>query len=286
MGRVPGALVLRWNLSAARIWRGGQLFLAGCQAGATVEMSLPMTAPTTPGMYFSDYRLKDNTGNPFGEVVYVRILVPSPAGVSLTPPLSQRDPLWASTRLGHPGSPKTIGEWGCLLTCFAMVANRYGRSLTPAQLNNSMVRKDGFLDGYLTKWNALGNVYTDIIYNGKVEASPGVLNRINDSLDAGNPVTILVDFTRDTPYTDNDQHWVLIVGRDGDDYRINDPGCYRLKKRHCETDTAVAGKPSGKSFVLPFSIAAQKRWPCRHRPQHRHQRRRRYRLRPNCWNAA
>lgn len=237
----PGAMFTKaWRVqnNGTRAWSAGftlefvggtnmadrtRVPLPPAASGATVDISIPMTAPGAPGMYFADYRLKDATGNPFGEVIYVRILVPSPAGTTLASPMSQRDPLWANTRIGHAGSPKTIGEWGCLLTCFAMVANSYGRAITPAQLNASMVRKDGFLDGYLTKWNALSSVYTDIVYHGKMDMSPTIVNRINDSLDAGNPVTVLVDFTRDTPYTDNDQHWVLIVGRTGDDYRINDP---------------------------------------------------------------
>ncbi|MCA9971074.1 MAG: C39 family peptidase, partial [Anaerolineales bacterium] len=190
--------------------------LPAAAPGQTVEISIEMRAPAAPGMYFADWRMKDEHGNPFGEMVYLRIVVPSPAGASLASPLSQRDPLWAGQRLGHAGSPKTIGEWGCLLTCFAMVANTYGRAVTPAQLNHALLSRGGFIDGYLTKWNGLSNVYTDIIYHGKVEMSPALLNRIDSSLAQGNPVSVLVDFTRDTPYTDNDQHWVLIVGKDGE----------------------------------------------------------------------
>ncbi|MCA9935053.1 MAG: C39 family peptidase [Ardenticatenaceae bacterium] len=212
--------------------------------GAQADISIKMTAPAAPGMHFSDYRMKDENGNPFGEIIYVRIQVPSPAGVSLATPLSQRDPQWASELLGHPGSPKTIGEWGCMMTCFTMVATTYGRSTNPSQFNHAMITNGGYLNGYLTKWNALSNVYKDIVYMGKVDGgAPDMINRINASLAAGNPVTILVDFTRDTPYSDNDQHWVLIVGRDGDDYRINDPWLLPAQEASLRDRYGRTGKP-------------------------------------------
>jgi hypothetical protein len=182
-----------------------------------------MWAPLAPGTYFGDWRMKDERGVPFGEVVFLRIKVPTPAGRSLAVPISQRDPLWIEERLGLSNSGKTIGEWGCLLTCLTMVANAFGHPISPIQMNDAMLRRRGFLEPNLTKWNALNNVYGDVVYEGKVPASADILQRINNSLAKGNPVTIQVDFTRDTPYSDNDQHWVLIVGRDGEDYRVNDP---------------------------------------------------------------
>ncbi len=212
--------------------------------GGVAEISLDMIAPVAPGTHFADYRMKDEKGMPFGEVLYARIVVPSPVGKSLATPISQRDPQWRDMLLGHPGSPKTIGEWGCLLVCFAMVANSYGRATNPAQLNHAMVTKGGYLNGYLTKWNALSNVYSDIVYMGKLEMNaPDLITRINASLEAGNPATVHVDFTRDTPYTENDQHWVLIVGRDGDDYRINDPWLYPAQEASLRDRYGRTGLP-------------------------------------------
>ena len=194
-------------------------------AGAEGEISVEMRAPTLPGTHYADFRLKDDRGDYFGEILYARIRVPWPTGSGLTQPLSQRDPNWAGDRLGHAGSPKTIGEWGCLLTCFAMVTNAFGREITPAQMNHVLVSNGGFLNGYLTKWNALSNAYADIVYGGKFHgpSTPDLLARIDAELAHGRPVAVQVDFTSDTPYTENDQHWALIVGKAGDDYRINDP---------------------------------------------------------------
>ena len=212
-------------------------------AGSEVELSLELSAPNAPGTHFCDWRLQDDQGEFFGDTMYARIIVPSPAGASLTAPLSQNDPAWAGLRLGHAGSPQTIGKWGCLLTCFAMMANALGKTTNPAQLNEAMIRKGGFVNIFETKWKALSDVYTEIVYEGKFGSAPDVVTRINDNLANGFPVAIQVDFTRDTPYSDNDQHWVLIVGRDGNDYRINDPWLWPPQEASLRQRYGRAGRP-------------------------------------------
>lgn len=191
--------------------------------GEEGNVSVELVAPSNPGVYYADWRMKTGQGLPFGEMVYVRIIVPRPPGSSLVAPLSQRDPLWADVRLGEIGSPKTIGEWGCLLVCLSMTAKAMGKSSDPLTLQERLLQNQGFLDLYLTRWDALSQAFQDVIYDGRLENSPDMLERINASLALGIPVPVHVDMTRDTPYTEFDQHWVLIVGRDGDDYRINDP---------------------------------------------------------------
>lgn len=224
--------------------------LPAAKPGAEAEISIPMRAPTVPGVHYADFRMKDEKGNFFGEILYTRIQVPLPAISTLVQPLSQRDPLWANTRLGSAGSPKTIGEWGCMLTCFTMVANTFGRNITPAQLNHAMISNGGFLNGYLTKWNALSDVYKDVVYQGKFAGTtPDLLSRIDSSLAAGQPVTVQVDFTSSTPYTDNDQHWVLIVAKDGDDYRINDPWLLPGQEASLRMRYGRAGKPLREAIM-------------------------------------
>ncbi|MCB8982365.1 MAG: C39 family peptidase [Ardenticatenaceae bacterium] len=217
--------------------------------GVEVDVSIDMTAPTAPGTHYEDWRLFDDKGEIFGEIVYVRVQVPWLPGSSVVAPVSQRDARWADKRLGQVGSNQTIGKWGCLLTCFAMVANAYGHQVTPAQLNDSMVRQGGFIDVNLTKWNALTDVYTDMIYGGKVASSPEVIRSIDASLLEGRPVAVQVDFTSDTPYTDNDQHWVLIVGKDGDDYRINDPWLLPAQEASLKERYGRAGRPLWEAIL-------------------------------------
>jgi hypothetical protein len=53
--------------------------------GGTIEISVGLAAPTTPGTYTSYWRLKNAGGTLFGELVYVQIVVPGSATATLTP---------------------------------------------------------------------------------------------------------------------------------------------------------------------------------------------------------
>ncbi|MCZ7673080.1 MAG: NBR1-Ig-like domain-containing protein [Chloroflexi bacterium] len=46
------------------------------QPGQAVEISINMTAPDRPGTHYADWRLHDDRGEVFGEIIYVRIVVP------------------------------------------------------------------------------------------------------------------------------------------------------------------------------------------------------------------
>lgn len=60
--------------------------------GNTGDISIPQAAPTTPGIHFGDWRMKDDQGNFFGEVIYLRIEVavgahvPPPRPIPTPPP--------------------------------------------------------------------------------------------------------------------------------------------------------------------------------------------------------
>lgn len=201
--------------------------LPACAPGQKVRVSVEMKAPNVPGTHWADWRAQDEKGNFFGEIIYVRITVPV-LNTGRIAPLSQNDPRWKETRLGDSYSDTTIGAWGCLLTCFTMIANSFGKNITPPDLNRSLVLKNLFLDHKITPWNVLSSVYNDHIFDGRLEMhnTPNLTDRIDASLRAGNPVAVQVDYTPDSPYTPNDQHWVLVVGREGNDYRINEPWVY------------------------------------------------------------
>lgn len=49
--------------------------LPPAEPGEEVDISIPMTAPDVPGVYWGDWRLRDDKGELFGEVIYVRIKV-------------------------------------------------------------------------------------------------------------------------------------------------------------------------------------------------------------------
>jgi len=142
-----------------------------------------------------------------------------PATMLAIKPLSQRDTRWASHKLGY--SYYTIGGYGCLITAISMILNWYGKQTDPAQLNDALVRVGGFTGANLY-WNAIAQVQPDIYLAKAIDCYyiPAPLHEIDALLADDVPVLVHVDFT---PGGAVDQHWVLIVGKSGDDYIINDP---------------------------------------------------------------
>jgi hypothetical protein len=205
-----------------------------CTPGSETNVSVEIVAPEQAGKHSMDWALYDPAGQRFGVLLWMRIeipgsvdvLIPAPPPLrrdSIAPHFSQRDALWRKTVLGGPGSPVTIGSWGCLLTCFAMLACAYGCDTDPARLNRTLLEKNGYFQNYMVTWNALNTAFGTIVFDGKADSNPALLGRIDDSLAAKRPVPIRVDRTPATRYNDNDQHWVLAVARDGNDYVVNDP---------------------------------------------------------------
>jgi len=56
--------------------------------GDTIEISVGLAAPTTPGTYTGYWRLKNAGGSLFGELVYVQIVVPGSGTATPTPAVS------------------------------------------------------------------------------------------------------------------------------------------------------------------------------------------------------
>jgi hypothetical protein len=241
--RVKNTGTLPWGPDYAIVFEKGTAMtdiirhpLPGCAPGDECEISITVTAPSTPGKYYSDWFVEDPQQQRFGIVLWFRIVVadeeraveradpPKPLVMTSAPHFSQRDKRWRTKRLGHSGSSSTIGSWGCLLTCYAMTASALGHAIDPAQLNDVMVIKGGFFSTKLTSWDALQKVFDDLVFEGKEDQHPGIITRIDAHLANQMPVPVLVDRTPATRYNDNDQHWVLVVARNGDsDYWIYDP---------------------------------------------------------------
>lgn len=49
--------------------------LPACAPGQEVEISIEQTAPTRRGTYFGDWKMRDDRGNLFGEILFLRIVV-------------------------------------------------------------------------------------------------------------------------------------------------------------------------------------------------------------------
>ena len=136
-------------------------------------------------------------------------------------PLNQRDTRWANKLCGT--GPKTIGNWGCLLTVYTMLARHWNinNGRLPDAENNHYVSLGGFSGSNLVSM-AMSKVYPQVKNAGWLTRENPLMNqRTRDYLSRGIPVPARVDFNPATGQWE--QHWVLLVGIDGDDYIMNDP---------------------------------------------------------------
>jgi len=147
--------------------------------------------------------------------------------MAFTPnPLSQRDPGWKDEPLGF-DSTITIGSDGCALTCLAMLVNGYSFNETPATLNQKLkaLGPDAGFMGGLIVWGSLTRVFPGVVYQGIIlwENPPAAIASIDASLDAGQPVIVEIDRS---PSPGLQNHWVVLYGKQGDDYLMLDPWPY------------------------------------------------------------
>jgi len=135
-------------------------------------------------------------------------------------PISQRDSKWSAKKLGT--SSVSIGDYGCYLTCLSMLLKYYGHEQTPDVLNELFKSNGVYVQKNLVDGWAVSKVYADIKYDEHYECPdvPCDLTKIDKYLDEKKPVIAKVDFS---PKEGVQDHFVLIIGKENDDYFINDP---------------------------------------------------------------
>lgn len=145
--------------------------------------------------------------------------VPSTGGRALdipaiehVPYFLQKDRSWASGRLGTGGS--TMGGEGCTVCCVAMGVSALGRPMNPGEVRAALERTGGFTDSGLLVWSAVGRITDGAV---RVEI-PRLSHAVIDTeLSEGRPVLAHIMLGETYP------HWVLIVGKDGQEYLVMDP---------------------------------------------------------------
>ena len=140
---------------------------------------------------------------------------------------SQRDARWGGVRLGYAGGPadSTVHNYGCYVTCFAMVATYHGHAVTPRELNELLVRRQLFLRSNLVGDHTLGLAVPALAYVASLEYRDRAadLGRLAELLgDAANSVILEVDFNHN-PVDGVQTHFVVGVGCDGERVTVADP---------------------------------------------------------------
>lgn len=288
----------KWGPGYRLVFVGGDSPMTGTvshlvpetQPGEEAVISVPMVAPTTPRPepYVSTWRLHDDRNTPFGTRLWAKILVTAADRPLPTTPLSQNDPRWKNHVLGH--GPLTYGQFGCLVTCYAMMLNAFGESVTPLDLQNRFLQLpdgQGF-DGSIVMFRAPAATFDHVLFEGNFKPRPetgathatfdaDLIGRIDRHLAAGGVALAQVDQTPATAYNPNvEQHWVLLVAGTGpgaNDYLALDPldgQAISLLAKYGRQEHAGAGegalKDAIKSALLYRSTRVRERDP-RPRPE-------------------
>lgn len=142
---------------------------------------------------------------------------------------SQNDVQWKNDKLGVSG---TIGSIGCLMVDAAMLLCWFGIKVTPKTLNQKITENNGY-SGNLFIWQIITAMFPEIKWGILVGGLHDPLTKtqmdfIRAKIDEGFPVVLQIDTIPATSKLD--EHWVLAVDYDGDDFIVADPWDGVLKR--------------------------------------------------------
>ncbi|QLG69749.1 MAG: hypothetical protein CH104c_0518 [Candidatus Woesebacteria bacterium] len=142
--------------------------------------------------------------------------------LTLPTTFNQNDPRWKNSPLGTKG---TIGQYGCLMCDGTMVVNYYGFRETPLTMNEKLTQNGGYDKGNLLIWSAIPRLFAGLKYSGKWSndnpLTQAQMDQIRSAIDKGYPVFLQIDTIPST--SGLDEHWILAIGYDGDDFIVQDP---------------------------------------------------------------
>ncbi|MHB0981190.1 MAG: C39 family peptidase [Thermoleophilia bacterium] len=124
----------------------------------------------------------------------------------------QNDPKWASETLG--GSNQSLGAAGCTVSCIAMGVSALGPSMDPAEVSAGLKQAGGFTDSGQVIWASVGDITDGAV---RIELPEPGYEVIDAELTDGRPVIVKIMLGETVP------HWVLIVGKQGQEYLAMDP---------------------------------------------------------------
>ena len=116
-------------------------------------------------------------------------------------PLSQRDERWKDIKLGT-STNTTIGSHGCTITCLTMLANHFGYSFTPQEVNDRLKSVNGFAQTNLIIWSKIQEAIPGLVFEWRGYEYDN--EKVTDNI----PCMIEVDGSR----IGGTKHWVLYSG--------------------------------------------------------------------------
>jgi hypothetical protein len=139
---------------------------------------------------------------------------------------AQDDSRWADDQLGPVSS--TMGEEGCAVSSAAMVLAYYGQDVDPGRLNAFLTNSGGYTPEGWLYWEKAADFHPGLARHAYEDLPSYFL--IDSNLERGNPVIVRIHLPNGIT------HFVVITGKDGFDYLIQDPasggvnGVYPLRK--------------------------------------------------------
>lgn len=132
------------------------------------------------------------------------------------PSFRQGDEKWSDDPLGGVEANGTIGGEGCAVASAAMVFKFYGIDTDPQQLNWFLTAVEGYTENGWLYWDRAAWFAPDRVRHVYEDLASYQL--IDSNLSRGNPVIVRVRLASGIT------HFVVIAGKDGFDYLVQDPG--------------------------------------------------------------
>jgi hypothetical protein len=145
---------------------------------------------------------------------------------------AQDDPKWAGDELGP--TPSTMGQEGCAVSSAAMVLAFYGQDIDPGRLNTFLTTSGGYTPQGWLYWEKAADYHPGRARHAYEDLPSYFL--IDSNLLRGNPVIVRIHLPNGVT------HFVVVVGKAGFDYLIQDPasgginGVYPLRKLASEIE--------------------------------------------------
>ncbi len=131
----------------------------------------------------------------------------------LDPFFRQADPKWGTEKIGGSGEP--LRFVGCTISCLSMAMAQHGIDMNPSELNRKLKEVDGYTGRGWIKWEAIKTVSGERV---RIDLPQDPTHEvINEALAIGDPVLVKVVLRSGM------HHWVLLVGRDENEYLMKDP---------------------------------------------------------------